>query len=167
MEPAVKPAVERHGKHHKRVLVAATPLTLKEEKLKNLIARVDNEHIVDLISLPELVKFAEDYRFDDAGVRSYLENELSAVDPTLYSTVVLGCTHFIYFKNLFRQILPRSMDIIDGNFGTVRNLQNIMRQNNLQESGSGSVTYYISGRLVENSELLDRYDLLHRMLDLQ
>lgn len=167
MEPAIKPAVEKNGKRHKRVLVTATPLTLKEEKLKNLIARVDNEHIVDLLPLSGLVKFAEDYCFDDAGVRSYLENALSAIDPSLYSTVVLGCTHFIYFRNLFRQILPNSIDIIDGNSGTVRNLQNIMRQKNLQESGSGFVTYYTSGRLVENSELLDRYDLLHRMLDLQ
>jgi len=167
MEPAIKPAVEKNGKLHKRVLVTATPLTLKEEKLKNLISRVDNEHIVDLLPLPGLVKFAEDYRFDDADVRSYLEHELSAIDANLYSTVVLGCTHFLYYRHLLKRILPAAIDIIDGNAGTVRNLKNILEQKNIQVSGSGSVTYYTSGRLVEDKKLLDKYSNLHSMLDSQ
>ena len=37
MEPAVKPAVEKNHDLNKRVLVTATALTLKEEKLQNLI----------------------------------------------------------------------------------------------------------------------------------
>ena len=37
MEPAVKPAIEKNHSTNKRVLVTATPLTLKEEKLKNLM----------------------------------------------------------------------------------------------------------------------------------
>lgn len=167
MEPAIKPAVEKNGKLHKRVLVTATPLTLKEEKLKNLIARVDNEHIVDLLPLPGLVKFAEDFRFDDTGVRSYLEHELSAVDVSQYGTVVLGCTHFLYYRQLLRKMLPGTIDIIDGNTGTVRNLKNILEEKNIPVNGSGAVTYYSSGRLVEDRELLEKYNDLHRMLDMQ
>ena len=167
MEPAIKPAVEKNEKLHKRVLVTATPLTLKEEKLKNLIARVDNEHIVDLLPLPGLVKFAEDYRFDDVDVREYLEHELSAVDISRYGTVVLGCTHFLYYRHLLKKILPGTIDIIDGNSGTVRNLKMILEQKNVPLNGKGAVTYYTSGRLVEDNALLGRYESLHRMLDLQ
>lgn len=167
MEPAIKPAVEKNGVLHKRVLVTATPLTLREEKLRNLIARVDNEHIVDLMPLPGLVKFAEDYRFDDPEVRSYLEHELSAVDISLYGTVVLGCTHFLYYRRLLKQILPVTMDIIDGNAGTVRNLKHILEEKNMHVGGNGQVTYYTSGRLVEERGLLKKYDSLHRMLDIQ
>jgi glutamate racemase len=43
MEPAVKPAVEQNNNVDKRVLVTATALTLKEEKLRNLITKLDNE----------------------------------------------------------------------------------------------------------------------------
>lgn len=57
IEPAVKPAVEQS--HGRRVMVVATPLTIREEKLKNLVDRVDNAHHVDLLPLPELVTFAE------------------------------------------------------------------------------------------------------------
>ena len=164
MEPAIKPAVEKNGKLNKRVLVTATPLTLKEEKLKNLIARVDNEHIVDLLPLPELVKFAEDYRFDDEKVRSYLEQELGRTDLSLYSTVVLGCTHFLYYSRLMKSILPETIDIIDGNSGTVRNLKKILERNSVQLNGGGTVTYYTSGRLVDDRGLLDKYNSLHRIL---
>lgn len=167
MEPAIKPAVEKNEKLHKRVLVTATPLTLKEEKLRNLIDRVDNEHIVDLLPLPGLVKFAEDYSFDDAGVRSYIENGFSHIDLEHYGTVVLGCTHFIYFRKLLKKILPASIDIIDGNSGTVRNLKNILEQKSINVNGTGAVTYYTSGRLVDDRMLLDRYDSLHRMLDVE
>ena len=47
----------------KRVLVMATPLTLKEEKFQNLITRFDAEHIVDMLPAPKLVEFAEKHIF--------------------------------------------------------------------------------------------------------
>lgn len=56
MEPAVKPAI-RNTKE-KRVLVLATPLTLKEDKYEDLVSRVDQNHIVDSLPLPGLVEFA-------------------------------------------------------------------------------------------------------------
>jgi glutamate racemase len=66
MEPAVKPAVERCN--GKRVMVIATPLTVKEEKLHNLIQQVDDEHIVDLLPMPCLVTFAEAGQYDSPQV---------------------------------------------------------------------------------------------------
>ena len=54
MEPAVKPAVQRN--RGKRVMVIATPVTVREEKLKNLLAAVDKDHVVDLLALPELCR---------------------------------------------------------------------------------------------------------------
>ncbi|NLT14535.1 MAG: glutamate racemase, partial [Clostridiales bacterium] len=71
MEPAVKPAVENHK--DKRILVTATALALKEEKLKKLITRLDCEDIVDLLPLPGLVRFAENMEFDNSPVSAYLQ----------------------------------------------------------------------------------------------
>ena len=45
IEPAVKPAVE--NSEGKRVMVVATPLTVQEKKLKKLLDRVDDGHLVD------------------------------------------------------------------------------------------------------------------------
>lgn len=164
MEPAVKPAVERCDRAHKRVIVAATPLTLKEEKLKNLIDRVDNEHIVDLLPLPGLVQFAERYEFSGEGVTGYLREEFSRFDLQQYGTVVLGCTHFIYYRNIMNSIFPSHVDIIDGNRGTVNNLARILEERNDSGGGDGLVEYYSSGRKLTGREELDRIELLHRII---
>ncbi|HOP63333.1 MAG TPA: glutamate racemase [Spirochaetota bacterium] len=164
MEPAVKPAVEKNGRQQRRVIVTATPLTLKEEKLKNLISRVDNEHIVDLLPLPELVKFAEKYQFTGEMVKDYLEEEFSRFDPDQYGTVVLGCTHFIFFKNALKEILPSHIEIIDGNTGTVNNLKRILENRGEAGGGKGRIDYYISGRPATETGELGNIEKLFRTL---
>ena len=91
MEPAVKFALDRDGAH--RVLVTATPLTVKGKKMQRLLGRVDKAHLVDLLALPELVSFAERLEFRSPAVRTYLEKELAPYDLEAYSSLVLGCTH--------------------------------------------------------------------------
>lgn len=140
MEPAVKPAVMSGGR--KRVLVFATELTLKEEKFKNLVARVDTEQVVDYLPLQELVMYAERFEFDRSKIIPYLKDKLSGIDLSKYGAVVLGCTHFIFFKKLMLQVLPPEIQIIDGNLGTISNLKNKLGAH--LNDGPGSVTYYLS-----------------------
>ncbi len=148
MEPAVKPAVEKNGS--KRILVTATPLTLREEKYQNLITRFDPAHIVDGLALPELVDFAERFVFDRNVVKSYLMQKLSAYDLSLYGTVVLGCTHFPFYKECFKEVFPVGTDIIDGSTGTVNYLKKIMTAHGLGEDGRGEITYYASKKKIED-----------------
>lgn len=165
MEPAVKPAVRIAGANHKRVLVTATPLTLKEEKLKNLIDRVDNEHIVDLLPLPELVRYAENLEFGEGAVSGYLKRELGACGLDRYGTIVLGCTHFLFYRNLIRKLVPDTIDIIDGNEGTVNHLKSILEQKKIIEPGSGKIDWYISGKKVVDRKKLAEFELLMMILD--
>lgn len=160
MEPAVKPAVEKNGHSHKRVLVTATAFTLKEEKLKNLIERLDNENIVDLLPLPGLVEFAERLEFNSDMVRAYLKEELGRYDLMQYSTIVLGCTHFPFYKDVFKELLPQHVDIIDGNLGTVKNLKRILEEHHLTNRGTGKVTFYHSGKKVEGEPDLESFHKL-------
>ena len=57
IEPAVKPAVEHAG--GRRILVMATPVTIRESRLKGLIASLDAEDTVVLLAMPGLVRFCE------------------------------------------------------------------------------------------------------------
>ena len=66
IEPAVKPAVTHVG--HKRVLVMATPVTVSQAKLHLLISSLDAEDDVDLLPMPELVRFAEREEFNSEAV---------------------------------------------------------------------------------------------------
>jgi glutamate racemase len=158
MEPAVKPAVENHK--DKRILVTATALALKEDKLKKLITRLDCEDIVDLLPLPGLVRFAENLTFDDPAVIAYLKDELSHFDLNQYQTVVLGCTHFIYFRPVFRSLLGPSIDIIDGNRGTVNKLAATLAELNAPAAAGGRITWYESGIKITGKAALGKFESL-------
>ena len=166
MEPAVKPAITKG--HGKRVLVTATPLTLREEKLRNLLHQVDKEHMADLLPLPELVRFAEKEEFSSPRVTEYLRCQLAPFKLEEYSVLVLGCTHFNFFKDTFSSLLPSNVEMIDGSEGTVRYLSQIL--NTLSPSPSktyipGKVTYFFSGRKADSPENLERFERLHRRLE--
>ncbi len=126
MEPAVKPAAHHKVEHNKRIVVTATDLTLKLEKLNDLI---NSLHIGDRIiklSLQALVTFAEQGLFDGAEVEGYLKDVFKKTDWSEVQTLVLGCTHFIYFYPIIRRLLPANVAIIDGNSGTVRRVMSLI-----------------------------------------
>ena len=55
-------------------------------------------------------------------MKSYLKEELGKFDLSKFDFLVLGCTHFNYFKDSLREILPPNVSIIDGNEGTIKRL---------------------------------------------
>lgn len=165
MEPAVKPAVESIKDMDKRVLITATALTLREEKLHNLIAKVDNEHIVDLLPLPGLVQFAEKLEFREEVVLPYLNDELLQYDLNNYGTIVMGCTHFSYFKDMYQKLAPSHVKVIDGNEGTANNLKRTLEKMNQLNEGSGVISFYNSGIKVEDANELEKYNKLFHRLD--
>lgn len=149
MEPAVKRAVERYP--GQRVLVAATPVTIAGNKLQHLLERVDREHEADLVALPGLVRFAEAGDFSSAKVEEYLKRELQGFDLNRYGALVLGCTHFNYFKGQFRRVFPGPIRFVDGNEGTIRQLLRVAfgRRDSIEGQ---RVEYYFSGRPVDGEE---------------
>ncbi|MGN0482437.1 MAG: glutamate racemase [Lachnospiraceae bacterium] len=169
MEPAVKQAIDTYG--DKRVLATATPITVRGEKMRCLIERVDKQHLVDLVPLPKLVRFAENEHFDSSEVESYLRQEFSRFSLDEYASVVLGCTHFNYFKDSLRNVLPESIHFVDGNGGTIRHLKEELKKRDLLEKQPQEVSYYYSGeRVTDTKELarIARYmQRLERMYQIQ
>ena len=118
MEPAVKLAADSFGA--RPTLLIATPLTIAGEKLARLVGRLECE--TWSLALPRLVEFAQDLEFDSPAVRAYLSEELAKFELKRLSSLVLGCTHFNYFKDVLREILPPHVRIIDGIDGTLNRL---------------------------------------------
>ena len=160
MEPAVKPAVQAH--RGRRVLVFATEMTLKEPKFHNLVAKVDNEGIVDYLSLQGLVMLSERFAFGDEQVLPYLRAQLDGLDLSAYGAVVLGCTHFLYFKPHLRQVLPEGVAILDGNGGTVAHLRTRVEGFTHGRPGEGRMEFFRSGRPGRPEDFLPYLDLLDR-----
>ncbi|MDE5698842.1 MAG: glutamate racemase [Lachnospiraceae bacterium] len=176
IEPAVKPAVaESRGK---RVLVVATPLTVHEKRLRKLVERVDDAHLVDLLELPGLVEFAERGEFVSDSVTAYLRERLSGYVLEHYRELVLGCTHFNYFKDTFRVLMPPQVHMIDGSLGTVRQLMRVLHARHellepLPETDADweqvkngiCVRYYESGREITDAARLSTIRQLHERLE--
>lgn len=153
IEPAAKPAVENRG--GKRVLIMATPTTIKEEKLKYLLEKLDAKEYVDLVAMPELVSFAEKGDFESSEVEEYIEEQLREYELEKYSELVLGCTHFPFFRNTLSKIFPKDTQIIDGSLGVANRLKNVLEENDLIGNNQLEIEYYYSGRLAENKKILD------------
>ncbi len=124
VEPAVKPAVTHEG--HLKALVMATPVTVREAKLRELIISLDAQSDVFLLPMPELVKIAEREDFASDAAKNYINRQLSGINLDEYSDLVLGCTHFNYFKDTLSEILPKHISIIDGSDGTLHHLANLL-----------------------------------------
>lgn len=163
MEPAAKKALDTDGTH--RVLVVATNITVNGDKLKSLINTVDKKGLVDCLPLQRLVDFAERSEFVSPAVREYLRGELSRYDFAEYSALVLGCTHFNYFKDSFRALLPPNVRITDGNEGTVNELLRRLEKIGALENLPHSVEYFYSGRAVTGEKELTRLENYLKRLD--
>lgn len=160
MEPAIKPAIT--GNAGKKILVLATSLTLRESKLEELIRSLDREQRIHKKALDNLVVHAERLDFDSAEIKQYLKQELGSIDFSEYETIVLGCTHFIYYSKAIEGIVGKNIKIIDGNAGTVKNLVMTI-QNKISIIGGkydrGRLTFYSSG-------IEDSTDRVNRLLEI-
>ena len=140
IEPALKPAHEmRHGGS---ILVLATPMTLRLEKFQRLMGQY-GEGAVPL-PCPGLMELVEQEAFEQAG--RYLREHFSPYDLNHVDAVVLGCTHYVFLRPVLREILPETVQVLDGNLGTARQLKRVLEEKGLlREAGEGSVTLETSG----------------------
>lgn len=154
MEPAVKVASKAlENDPEKKIIVTATELTLKLEKLDHLIHQLGVVDSVEEVPLQRLVQFAEQRVFEGTQVADYLREAFSACDMTNACAVVLGCTHFTFYKTLISSIVlnlsGRQIPVVDGNQGTVNHLATMVH-----DSGGKSkrledrIRFFESGREV-------------------
>lgn len=149
MEPAVKPAIE-HDVDLKRILVLSTEGTGKSARLRRLVEKFDDDRLVDILPLPNLVDFAERLEFNTDAVRYDMETILASYPLEEYGALVLGCTHFIWYRDLFRELLPAHMEILDGNGATVRQLMRKLG-GNIKKEGEGKLQMAFTGKLTEDT----------------
>ncbi|RAR44609.1 glutamate racemase [Paenibacillus sp. MDMC362] len=166
MEPAVKPAVEISRSSGKRILVLATPLTIKESKYRDLVRRVDSMHIVDSLPLPELVEHCEALNFDQKVMKDYFTKQFESFDMNEYGTIVLGCTHYPFYKRILSDLLPDHIRMIDGSKGTVNRLIQILSDHDLlSSSGNRDVKLFNSRQSMEYTEKMKKALSLYREIE--
>ena len=152
MEPAIKPAVEMRLKG--KILVMATPVTLKSNKYISLVNRYKNQ--AEIVSLPciGLVEIIEQGYTHGREIEEYLSRLFSPVIKDDISIVVLGCTHYVLIKKEIVKMAQNGIIVIDGNYGTAKQLKTILQNERLLNSTimekpqtplKANVQFYISG----------------------
>ena len=140
MEPALKPASK--ARKDGSVLVLATPLTLQQEKFENLMKQYGEGAVK--VPCPGLMELVESD--DTSGAQCYLQELFKRYPPEQVDAVVLGCTHYVFLKDMIRDLLPERIAITDGNAGTARQLRRVLEQIGLLNGeGPGSVSLETSG----------------------
>lgn len=144
MEPALKPAV--NGLSDQCVVVMATPFTLKEEKFALLMNRYSETNTIIKLATPKLVRIVENDQLDDLSyVKAVLNDYFKDIDLNKVNAIVLGCTHFVFYKDIIKDMIPSHITIYDGNLGTALHLKDTLTKLNLLSNNQG-------GYLIENSK---------------
>lgn len=132
MEPALKLACDLGKGKPQHVIVTATPLTLREKKFAQLMQRFSASHTIEKQPCPALVEIVENGQLGDASlVHKTLHEYLDSYDLESVNSIVLGCTHFTYFRDYFREVVPPNVAIVDGNEGTSHHLRDVLSAHNL------------------------------------
>lgn len=128
MEPALKLAHDQCPEG--QILVLATPVSLASEKYRLLYENY-GEHAVSL-PCPGLMEFVERGDTESPELISYLNGRFAPfLEKETPAAVVLGCTHYVFLKRTIRSLLPCETRVLDGNEGTVRQLERRLAQQGL------------------------------------
>ncbi len=125
MEPALKPAAQ--DKKNNNIVVMATNLTLNEEKFNNLMKKYSDTNNIIKMPCPKLVEIVENNQLEENKfIEDTLHEYFSEIDLGTLDAVVLGCTHFVFFKEHLSRMLNERTRIIDGNEGTAKHLMEVL-----------------------------------------
>lgn len=144
IEPALKPAVSIGP--HPKVVIMATPLTVKGRKFHELLGRYEDEADVTALACPGLMEFVEEGKLDGPDVEDYLKKLLLPVKDRKIDAIVLGCTHYPFLKRAIRGIVGPGIRILDGGEGTARQLKRRLKEAGLlkpvsAEDHAGRIEY--------------------------
>ena len=151
IEPALKPAV--HCRMHPRVLVMATPMTLREEKFHNLMLQFQSEAEIIPLPCPGLVEFVERGDLESEQLREFLSELFAPYQNIPVDCVVLGCTHYPFVRGKIQSVLGTHVKIFDGGAGTARETKRRLMESGLLNPTKEPGTVQIQNSL-ESAEIL-------------
>lgn len=159
IEPALKPAIKlkRDGK----IIVMATPVTLKERKFMNLMKKYEDVADIAPVPCPGLAEIIEQGHFNGPIVNDYIETKLSTYKNHKIAAVVLGCTHYPFVKDEITKIISEDIPIIDGSEGTIKQLKRKLEAFNMTNDKEEKGEVRIFNSLDDNMVKLS-YNLLSR-----
>ena len=152
VEPAVKVGVDSGAKN---ILVMATEATLREKKFNELSNSFKDKANIIKLPCPELVKIAENGLLSNEDLcrnqiheylKDYLDKDIDAI--------VLGCTHFLFYKKYIKEFVNENCLIVDGNLGAAKFLKKKLSDRNmLNPSNQVGTVEFINSQIKKDLEV--------------
>lgn len=147
VEPALKPAAV-----HRRVLVLATEMTLREEKFARLLRRYGRGTEVRSIAAPGIVECVERGETDSPALERYLRTLLAPCRSEPPEAVVLGCTHFPFVRDVIARVLGGTVRFYDGAAGVARETRRRLSTSGLLNSSASPGTVQLTNSRADKVE---------------
>lgn len=146
MEPALKPAAvqTRTGK----VGVLATQNTFKGRHFNQTREKYANGVELIIQAGNGLVELVESGEQESAKARELLEQYLQPMIEKGIDTLVLGCTHYPFFKPLIQEITDNRITILDPANAVAAHTRRILKENDLLEEkqSPSRFDFYTTGK---------------------
>lgn len=153
VEPALKPATL--APDAKRILVMATPITLRLDKYQQLAEKWGGGHEVISAPCPGLAARIEKGDLDAPDMHELIESLVGDYAGKVDS-VVLGCTHYAFVAPQIRAVVG-DVPLFDGAHGTALQLQRKLIERGLAtKSGSPGSVEFLSSKPGEDEIALYR-----------
>lgn len=152
IEPALKPAA--NSSKEGKILVMATPMTLKEVKFHKLLDRYRDMREIEPVPCGGLMEYVEQGILEGEELDAYLREKLEPFMDTKISSIVLGCTHYPFVRDSIKKVVGHEIAIIDGGEGTVREIKRRLKEKNLlsDRKEKGIISIYNS---LEDQKIID------------
>ena len=120
----------------------ATPMTLKQEKFQNLLAKYREQADIVPVQCDGLMEFVEHGDLDGQELDDYFAEKLSPVLTDDTESIVLGCTHYPFLLPVFRQVIgERGVAVVDPSPAVGRRVGQLLDQYDLRAEKGAAANY--------------------------
>ena len=134
MEPAIKPATK--ATICKKVGILATNGTLDSAKFSALLETYSGEIDFHTQPCPGLVELIEQGRTDDSSIKNLIRKYLDPLIEIKVDTIVLGCTHYVFIRNIIENIMGPEVIIIDTGLAVAKQVKSELENFSLQNKSA-------------------------------
>ena len=160
IEPALKPAA--NSSKEGKILVMATPMTLKEVKCHKLLDRYRDMREIEPVPCGGLMEYVEQGILEGEELDAYLREKLEPFMDTKISSIVLGCTHYPFVRSAIAKVVGQDIDIIDGSLGTSRELMRRLKEKDLLNDSMEKGTI----EMINSSNKKELIDLCWKLIEM-
>ena len=153
IEPAIKPAAL--DKESPTVAIMATPLTLSQDKFRDLAKKYSKGATLLPIPCPGLADLIEKHGTYHSEIVKYVKKVFSSSDLENIDSVVLGCTHYALIEDIIREALPKNVKIFDGSLGVARETMRRLGVAGLLKENGGVGTVKVINTAVSDAPLFE------------